>query len=265
MIEEVMQNPLLAPLRLPGETYRLPSQGLFYEDGVLDESVKNGEVEVYPMTAIDEIVISTPDKLLSGKAIIEVLAHCVPQIKNARALLAKDVDFLMVCLRRVSFGQFMEVSYTHNCPNAKDYTYTVDLQKMIRDAKSIDPTTINEEYKCFLDNGQTVTLHPMTYGDIIDLYQDTMMLKTDITDEKEAEKIIVNTITSVVKDVDGVTNPGFIREWVSQLKLGWKKQIQETIESATDWGVDMKSPQVCSDCGVNMDLKISANPVNFFI
>ena len=39
-------NPLLASLRIPGETFRLPSHGLFYTDGELDDSVVNGEVEV---------------------------------------------------------------------------------------------------------------------------------------------------------------------------------------------------------------------------
>lgn len=257
-------NPLMTALRVPGETFRLPSHGLFYNEGVLDETVKNGEVEVYPMTAIDEIIISTPDKLLSGKAISEVFAHCIPQIKNAHGMLAKDVDFLMVCLRMVSFNQFMEVTYKHNCEGAKEHTYSVDLQNMLRQAKSIDPTTMQQEYTCVLDNGQVVALKPMTYGDIIELYQNTMMSKTDNMDEEEAEKLIIDTITSVISNVNGISDKEHIIEWAKKIKLGHKKKIQESIQSISDWGIDMKSGHKCKDCKEEVELRISANPINFF-
>jgi hypothetical protein len=263
-INVLTPNPLMEALRIPGESFRLPSQGLFCEKGVLDDSVNNGEVEVYPMTAIDEIIISTPDKLLSGKAISEIFAHCIPQIKNTSALLAKDIDFLMVCLRMVSFGQFMEVVFTHNCENAKEQTYTVDLQQIIRNSKSIDPTTITQEYSTTLTNGQVVTLKPMTYGDIINLYQNTMVMKTSELEEQEAEDLVVNTMISIIKDVNGVTDKEFIREWAKKVPLGSKKQIQEAIQNVSDWGVDMKSIQTCKDCKEEIELRVSANPVNFF-
>lgn len=259
-------NPLLAALRIPGETFRLPSQGLFYKEGVLDDSVRNGEVEVYPMTAIDEIIISTPDKLLSGRALMEVFAHCVPQIKNSTELLAKDVDFLMVCLRMVSFGQFMNVVYTHNCEHGRENTYSVDLQDMIRRTRSMDPTSVKQEYKCVLSSGQIATLKPMTYGDIIALYQNTMVVKTNETeDASEAEKMVIDAIVSIIQDVDGISDKKLLTEWARHISLGDKKKIQEAIQSVSEWGVDLRSNQVCFDCGEPVELRISANPVNFFI
>lgn len=261
----VTPNPLMAALRIPGESFRLPSQGLFCETDTLAEDVKNGELEIYPMTAIDEIIISTPDKLLSGKAISEVFQHCIPQIKNASALLAKDVDFLMVCLRMVSFGQFMEVEYTHFCENAKLQTYTIDLQSIIKQTKSIDPTTIAQEYSTILSNGQVVTLKPMTYGDVIGLYQNTMMIKTEENlEEQDAEKLVIDAIVSIIKDVNGISDKTFIKEWARNISLGQKKQIQEAIQSVSDWGIDMKTNQICKDCGEQIELRVSANPVNFF-
>lgn len=258
-------NPLLAALRIPGETFRLPSQGLFYGTDAIDESVHNGELECYPMTAIDEIIISTPDKLLSGKAITEVFAHCIPQIKNTNLLLAKDVDFLMVCLRMVSFGQFMEVTYTHDCDDSKEHTYTVDLLEIIRNSKSIDPTTLAQEYKHTLPNGQVVSLKPMSYGDVIALYQDTMTMKTEEMSDYEAEQMIITTMCSMIKSVDDIADKALIAEWLSHLKLGWKKELEKAIQSVGDWGIDMKSPQICKDCGEKLELRVSANPINFFI
>lgn len=268
MTEEVtvlQPNPLMEKLRIPGESFRLPSHGLFYDNGVFDESVRNGELEIYPMTTIDEIVISTPDKLLSGKAISEVFAHCIPQIKNAHKLLAKDVDFLMVCLRMVSFGQFMEVTYAHTCEGAIDHHYSVDIQSIIRNTKSIDPTTFNQEYTCELSNGQKVLVKPMTYGDVILLYQSTMNMKTQEMESDDAAALIVNTLSSVIKQVDNISDPEMIREWVSALALGHKKKIQDTIHKVSEWGVDMKSNQVCADCGEVVELQVSSNPISFFI
>lgn len=257
-------NPLMSALFIPGETFRLPSQGLFYSDDVFDGTVKNGEVEVYPMTAIDEIIISTPDKLLSGKAVTEVFAHCIPQIKKAHSLLAKDVDFLMVCLRMVSYGSTIEVVYTHNCKKATEHTYTADLSTMLRSTKSIDPTTFSQEYSCVLFTGQVVTMKPMTYGEVIKLYQDTLADKTKVPDEVETEKMIINTLVSVIKDVDGIVDQDMIREWARKLPIKGKLQIQNTMRAVSEWGVDMKSIQICTDCKKEVELSVSANPVSFF-
>jgi hypothetical protein len=265
-INVFVPNPLMAALRIPGESFRLPSQGLFYsdDDGIFDESVKNGEVEVYPMTTIDEIIISTPDKLLSGKAIVEVFQHCIPQILKPDKLLAKDVDFLMVCLRMVSFGPTMEVVYTHDCKDAKQHTYVVDLQSIIRQAKTIDPTTIATEYSTTLSNGQVVTLQPMTFGDVIDLYQTTSLPKSSDDNPEETVKMLAKTLTGVIKDVNGVTDKSQIMEWVAGISLGHKKQIQETAHMLSNWGVDMISMQECKDCHEETELRVSANPVSFF-
>jgi hypothetical protein len=266
MSEQVTKrtNPLLERLRVPGVTYRLPSQGLFYDDGELDPSVKGGEVEVRPMTAMDEIILSTPDKLLSGKAVTEIFANCIPQVLKPGKLLSKDVDFLLACLREVSFGQFMEVSYRHTCEGAKTHNYMVDMQQMIRNTKVIDPTVINEEYKTTLPNGQVVVLKPLTYSDVVELYQTTALTKTEDITHVEAEALIINTLTGVIRRVDDVSDRNDIREWVISLPLGWKKMIERTAQHATSWGIEFVSEQVCKDCKKTMPVQISANPVSFF-
>lgn len=257
-------NPLLAQLRIPGATYRLPSHGIFYDNGELDETVKKGEVEVYPMTAMEEIILATPDKLLSGKAITEVFARCIPQIRKPNELLTRDVDFLMVCLRAVSFGDYMDVSYTHTCKDAKEHTYSVDLQQMIRETKAIDPTTVNEEYKATLPNGQQVTLKPLTYGNVVDLYQTTAMMKEDELSQTEAEELVISTLVNVIRRVDQVEDKEMIREWVKKIPLGWKKQLEQAAQQVSQWGVDFVSRHKCKDCGAKMEIPVTANPVSFF-
>lgn len=260
-------NPLLSKLRIPGETYRLPSRGIFYDDTnkVLDSTAINGEIEVYPMTAMDEIILSTPDKLLSGRAIMEVFARCIPQITNPEHLLSKDVDFLMVCLRAATFGPTMDVGYTHNCKDAKQHTYQVDLQKMINQARQVDPTTIGSTFHVLMPNGQKVTLTPMTFGSVMNLYQNTAMMKNDseMTVE-DAGMIVLNTISNVIKSVDDVTDKSHITEWVKGIPVPWKRQIEQAAQEASTWGVDFKVQQVCRDCKADMQIEITANPISFF-
>lgn len=259
------QNPLLLRLRMPGSTFRMPSHGIFYTNDELDESVKNGEVEVYPMTAMDEIILNTPDKLLSGKALAEIIQRCIPQIKKPFDLLAKDVDFLMVALRAASFGDEMEVPYKHTCDDAKVHTYKVNLQDLIRKTKAVDPTLIAKEYQVTMENGQQVTLKPLSYGDIVDLYQTTAMTKTSDITADEAEHLIINTLVSVIRTVDDIPDRALIREWVANIPLGWKKKLEESAQSVTQWGVDFLVNHRCKDCKEKIQIAITANPVSFFM
>lgn len=260
----VKPNPLLARLRVPGSTYRLPSQGVFYLDGELDATVKNGEVEVRPMTAIDEIILSTPDKLLSGRAIEEIFARCVPQVLKPRQLLSQDVDYLMVCLREVSFGQFMEVSFQHDCEKALRQSYNVDLHKMIRSTKSLDPTTVSHAYTVEMENGQVVHLKPFTYGDVVDMYEITALSNSEEITTEQAEQMIVTNMVNVIARVDDTDDRELIREWLISIPLGWKKKIATTASSIETWGISFTTEQTCKDCKKKMEVQISANPVNFF-
>jgi hypothetical protein len=47
------ENPLLAKVQMPGKRFRLPSRGLFYNNGELADTVADGEIEVFAMTTVD--------------------------------------------------------------------------------------------------------------------------------------------------------------------------------------------------------------------
>lgn len=262
-------NPLLGKLRLPGQTYRLPSHGLFYEKGELDESVRNGEVEVYPMTAIDEIVLTTPDKLLSGKAVSEVFVRCIPQIHKPTSLLSKDVDFLLACLRIVTFGPTLEIKHTHNCADAKNHPYVINMAALVQTAKPLDPTTLIRDFNLTIPNGQKVVMQPLTYASVVDLYQNTMMTKQSLEeeeaiDEESLRKFVVSTLSGLVKSVDGETDKAMIEEWVFAIPLGWKKQIEDVAQRSGEWGANFEVTHQCKDCGKDIIFPVSPNPVSFF-
>ena len=196
-------NPLLSKVSLPGETFRLPSGGLFYEDNELSSSVKDGEVMVNPMTAMDELLLKSPDKLLSGESVTDVFTNCIPDILNPSDLLAKDVDYLLMCLRMVSYGPNIEIRATHDCEDAKEHSYSIPLRPLILKAKPIIPTML-EKYNVTLSNGQVVRLHPPRFMATVKVYQ--MFSSSEDIDTQEIGLKLIETISDMVSSVMDTRN-----------------------------------------------------------
>ena len=255
------KNPLLARVRLPGETFTLPSGGLFYTDGELDDSIQNGEIHVYPMTTIDEIVLKTPDMLFSGEAIKEVFGRCIPTVKRPLDLLAKDVDFLLICLRKVSLGDELEMNYKHNCKDAEDHSYIVSVPNMIQSAKRIDPTSLNNYTFKLENNEQTITLRPARFKE----YIRTMQLHNrDKLTPVELKDITLDSLAGIIAKVDEITDAVLIREWLEEITPGMFREISDQIERTTDWGPTFETSVVCRDCDEKMTVMVPANPLSFF-
>jgi hypothetical protein len=123
----VTENVLLQKIRLPGKRFRLPSRGLFYKDGEIKDTVVDGEVEVFSMTTIDEIALRSPEFLYSGEAIDRVFKRCVPEILKPLRLLTKDVDFILACLRIVSYGGIYQI-YAR-CPKCEEKQGIINNEK----------------------------------------------------------------------------------------------------------------------------------------
>ena len=68
----ISNNPLKQYFRQPAIYVRLPSGGQHYPPGAINMP-PNGELPVFPMTAMDEITYRTPDALFNGSAVISVI------------------------------------------------------------------------------------------------------------------------------------------------------------------------------------------------
>ena len=103
-ISQDTTNPLLKALLkvMPPTTIRLPSKGLLYKNGELDDEVIDGQIILYPMNTLDEIIIRNSDMLLQGTAIEQVIGRCAPQVKKPMELFSKDIDYILVFLRKIS-------------------------------------------------------------------------------------------------------------------------------------------------------------------
>lgn len=122
------ENPLLSKIRLPGKRFRLPSRGLFYTNDELAESVTDGEIEVFSMTTIDEISLRSPEFLFSGEALDKVIKRCVPEVNEPLKLLSRDVDYILACLRIVSYGGTYQINT--RCPECEKKQEQINALKM---------------------------------------------------------------------------------------------------------------------------------------
>jgi hypothetical protein len=270
------QNPLLRTLRLPGETVVLPSKALFYKNGeVADDVIKQGgEIYVQPMTTYEEILMKTPDLLFTGQAIVQALARCIPQVYNPLELLAADIDFLLMALRKVSFGSQVVVTYDHNCSEtSKSHEYSVSITKFIKEAKYVDPATVVNSFEHTLPNGQTVEMQPFRLKDVLDISQIAVNEPTsDDTTDLDRAQFLANLLTagtipaikSVTADGEKIINREQISEWVRSLPVLWVKELSDVIESANKWGVSSAVEVACKDCGESMSVQVPLNPQSFF-
>jgi hypothetical protein len=153
-------NPLRQFFRQPAIYLKLPSAGQYWPAASLDLPA-NGELPIYPMTAIDEITYRTPDALYNGQAVVNVIQSCIPVIHDAWQLPVVDLNAVLVAIRIASYGHKME--FLSKCPQCgHDHEIVADLRMVL------------EQIKCPDYNKQIVTgdmeiyFRPMSYKNIND-------------------------------------------------------------------------------------------------
>ena len=255
-------NPLLQKVRIPGVHFRVPSGGLYYAEGVLDSTVSNGEVVVFPMSTIDELTIRNVDGLINGTAVYEVFGRCIPQIKRPDQLLARDVDYLLIALKKMSYGNAVEFEYQHDCETAKTHSYAFNLGEMIRTAQPVDPTSLLNVSSVTLPNDQRVELKPIIYSDFVEMLQNLKGIE-DKT-ENDMKDTLIKATAYVVQSVDGISNRDHIFEWLKTIPREWFNIISSAVDKCSSWGVKTTQTFTCEDCGKQFDIDMPINPVTFF-
>ena len=129
-------NPLKQYFRRPAIYVQLPSRGRFYGPDVY-QPTENGDLPVFPMTAIDEITSKTPDAVFSGQAVVDIIQSCVPNIKNAWNLNIIDIEALIIAIRVASHGEQMEI--TSICPSCEnEANFDVNLVNLLSTQRDVN-------------------------------------------------------------------------------------------------------------------------------
>jgi len=122
-------NPLSQWMRQPKIYIRLPSNGRYWPDRSIDIP-NNLEFPVYSMTARDELLFKTPDALMNGQAIVDVIQSCVPNIKNAWECPTLDLDTILIAIRLATYGEIMPFKF--KVPNIQEeIDYEIDLRTLL--------------------------------------------------------------------------------------------------------------------------------------
>lgn len=238
-------NPLAGFMRQPKIYIRLPSNGAFWKPGSLNFP-ETGELAVYSMTAKDELAFKTPDALLNGQAVVDVIQSCIPSIKNAWDTPNIDLDLILIAIRIATFGEMMTV--THRVPVTEESVdHEIDLRKFIdqifEKTRWDEKIEINEHLTCFI--------RPLTYFHITQTNLKTFEAQKimqninddNLSDEQKLEifntsfnkmselnnQLVIDSIVGIQTPDDMVTNPAFIKEFVENADSEVIQKIQNHI------------------------------------
>jgi len=126
------ENPLKSYYTNPGTYAFLPSQGKYYSESPLLSA--DGEIEVLPLTAVDELHLQSPDGLLNNDSLYKVISHIVPGIKDPAEVVKPDLDIIFIAMRIVTYGEDMGVDV--RCPKCNaDNHFSVNLPTVLATAK----------------------------------------------------------------------------------------------------------------------------------
>ena len=238
-------NPLKKYFRQPKIYIPLPSGGNYYPEGAL-EITENGEYPVYAMTAKDEIMMKTPDALISGQATVEVIQSCMPNIKNAWHIPTLDLDAVLIAIRIATYGETMEIDV--DTPVTKEEkSYSVDMRRMLDDVSSgsfEDTIYLNE---------MTLNIKPMSYKEFtqnsLKTFEEQRVFNVlnneDIPDQEKMNVFntafrnltdmtiasIENSIVSIQLDGQTVSNHIHIKEFIENADKDVFRTIVKHVET----------------------------------
>ena len=148
-------NPLNKYFRTPSIYVRLPSGG-GYAPNII-EATQTGELGVMPMTAKDEIRFKTPDALLNGQGVVDVIQSCIPSVKDAWGIKSYDLDTLLIAVRIATYGETMDISYAVPGTALKG-AHKVNLPSLL---EQLNQTKIEKEI--VLKDGLKINKKPLDY------------------------------------------------------------------------------------------------------
>lgn len=237
-------NPLINFLRQPKIYIRLPSNGNFWAPGSL-EMTETGEFPVYSMTAKDELMLKVPDALMNGQAVVDVIQHCMPNIKNAWAVPSIDIDAILIAIRLATYGELMTTPIAFG---DLELEYQLDLRMVLDSIMQ----TVNWDPVVPINEDLTVFVKPVDYRQLskaaIQAFE-TQKIMQVVNDDKmpEEEKlkifkesfgkltdVTIGTVAASIfriDTVDGSTdNPVFIKEFIDNADKEIFNKVQAHIE-----------------------------------
>lgn len=269
-------NPLQQFFRQPKIFISLPSHGVYYKPGVIQGDVEN--MPMFGMTGMDEIMVKTPDALLSGESTARVIESCCSFIKNSWEINSLDIDTILTAIRIATYGNTLSVDHTCKSCSAQN-EYDLDLNRIIEHFA-----------QCKYDNKivlkeLTIMLKPLTYRQSTEFSLKNFQLQQQlnqasrIEDEKERAESITRLFkelaylqnevyTENIESVDigsaVVDQRNFIREWIENCDKEMIDEIKKHIQLNQEQWTSPKYHVVCNECSAETDIIVDLDLSTFF-
>lgn len=250
MTQTAAHNPLKSFFRKSKFQISLPSEGKWSTPEQLKLN-ENNSVDVFAMTATDDMKFKAGDINLSGQNTYSLVKNCIPQILKPEFLSTLDIDAVILAIRWASYGPKFDV--TVNIPNTSlSKKIEFDIPELLGSIPNVSEW--DEELTLINENNDSITFYirPIVFSEVFKTSKDVIQNKnlmsksssSDIfTDEnsKIFEKsmaslgnvvidLICNTIYKVIYNDVTETSAKNIRELVNNLDVEYFNAIKKHID-----------------------------------
>jgi hypothetical protein len=276
-IMELSNNPLQQYFRRPAIYIKLPSGGKFYAPSVITMP-ESGELPVYPMTAIDEITVKTPDALFNGSAVADIIKSCIPDIKEPWSINTIDLDAILIAIKTASNGNSMEINSI--CPECTEVSdYSINLISLLTQIK---PGDYDSELSI---DDLLIKFRPLTYKEInaasieqVDIQRkfstldqesdETIRIKKTVEALKEVTEITIKILTQVIEYIKTpnafVDNKTFIEDFLNNCDKNLYLKIRDHNAELRAYSEIKPIKLKCIKCQNEYEQTLTLNQSDFF-
>lgn len=278
-------NPLKQFFRQPALYVKMPTNGRWYSQTEVTMTI-DGELPVYGLTAIDEVMLNTPDAMLNGQSLEKVISNCAPDVKNVKKLLLPDLEALFLAIKSATnSGKY---DFDRNCPKCEhENNFEINCQTLL------DTMSYVDDSDCVINLNDELMVHVKPYSfEMRQLFmqrefeEERTLKAIDATnqelDEFEKAKILGESIERlskmtfdlVSKSIDRiimtkqgatVTDPAHISEWLISINKQQADSVMEAVNGLNGIGVNKVIPAQCNECGHEWTETLNFDPVSFFV
>tara|TARA_R110002110_G_C13305106_1_gene704727 strand:+ start:227 stop:1081 length:855 start_codon:yes stop_codon:yes gene_type:complete len=279
-------NPLNKYFRQASIYVKLPS-GTDYPADVVTKS-ETGEIGIMAMTAKDEVRFKTPDALMNGQGVVDVIESCVPDIKDAWQIKSYDLDTILVAIRIATYGETMEINF--NVPGANEsVAHTINLPAILDE---IQKAKVDTAFT--LKDGLKITVQPLTYRDMtstsLQTFQQQKMYSavqdSELSDEDKATRfndafkkltdlnasiLLKNMASITMTDGTVITDAAHIKEFVDNANATVIKEIETKLMNLRTQGavkplkLKASEEQIKKGAPASYEVPVTFDTSNFFV
>lgn len=277
-------NPLKKYFRQPALYLKLPTVGRWYNSQDVELN-QDSEVAVYGLSALDDIMLNTPDAMLNGQALENVIKNCVPSVKNVKVLMVPDIEAIFLGIKIATNNGKYEID--RKCPNCQaDANFEVNCYSLLDHTTYIDDSDI----KISFDDDLTIEVTPYTF-EMRQMFtqrqfEEQQVLRiideqnTDMNNFEKARilgesverisKMTFDLVSMSIKSVNilsqdvSVTDHDQISEWLINISKSQADIIIETVSKLNEIGPQREVDAQCEKCNHMWKETLNFDPISFF-